>query len=192
MIARAMSRKTRVGIFLGLVSVIAVIAGIALLQLSGPRLNPPEIQLAPPAQVLSGTQASLESIPLIDLQGRSQTLGSWKQPVLVVNFWAPWCAPCRREVPDLIALQQEYGDRIQILGLALDSVENIESFVDEYQMNYPSFLANQHIAMYSAVFENKSGALPFTAIIGRDRKIKFTHTGIISLKILRQQVSKLL
>ena len=189
MITRAVSRKTRVGIFLGLVS---VIAGIALFQLSGPRLNPPEIQLAPPAKVQSGTRTSLESIPLIDLQGRSRTLGSWKQPVLVVNFWAPWCAPCRREVPDLIALQQEYGDRIQILGLALDSVENIESFVDEYQMNYPSFLANQHIAMYSAVFENKSGALPFTAIIGRDRKIKFTHTGIISQKILRQQVSKLL
>jgi len=189
MIARAMSRKTRVGIFLGLVS---VIGGIALFQLSGPRLNPPEIQLAPPAQVQSGTQASLESIPLIDLQGRSQALGSWKQPVLVVNFWAPWCAPCRREVPDLIALQQEYGDRIQVLGLALDSVENIESFVDEYQMNYPSFLANQNISMYSAVFGNKSGALPFTAIIGPDRKIKFTHTGIISLKILRQQVSKIL
>ena len=189
MIARAMSRKTRVGIFLGLVS---VIGGIALFQLSGPRLNPPEIQLAPPAQVQSGTQASLESIPLIDLQGRSQTLGSWKQPVLVVNFWAPWCAPCRREVPDLIALQQEYGDRIQVLGLALDSVENIESFIDEYQMNYPSFLANQHIAMYSAVFGNKSGTLPFTAIIDRNRKIRFTHSGIISLRTLRQQVSKLL
>ncbi len=184
-----MNRKTRVVIYLGLVS---VIAGIALFQLSGPRFNPPEINLPQPAQEQPGTPVSLEAIPLIDLQGRSQALGSWKQPVLVVNFWAPWCAPCRREVPDLIALQQEYGDRIQVLGLALDSVENIESFVDEYQMNYPSFLASQNISMYSAVFENKSGTLPFTAIIGRDRKIKFTHSGIISLKILRQQVSKIL
>ncbi len=189
MIARAMSRKIRVVIFLALVS---GIAGITLFQVLGPRFNPPEISLPQPVQEQSGTPASLEAIPLIDLQGRSQILGSWKQPVLVVNFWAPWCAPCRREVPDLIALQEEYGDRVQVLGLALDSVENIESFVDEYQMNYPSFLANQHIAMYSAVFGNKSGTLPFTAIIDRNRKIRFTHSGIISLRTLRQQVSKLL
>ena len=189
MTGRAISRKTRVVIYLGLVS---VIAGIALFQLSGPRFDPPEIELPQPAQVQPDTPVSLEAIPLIDLQGRRQTLGDWKQPVLVVNFWAPWCVPCRREVPDLIALQQEYGDRIQILGIALDSVENIESFADEFQMNYPSFVANQNISMYNAVFGNKSGALPFTAIIDRERKIKFTHTGIISLGTLRQQVSKLL
>ena len=187
--AGTINRKTRVTIFLGLVS---VIAGIALFQLSEFWLNPPEISSAEPTQAPFDTPASLEAVPLIDLKGQTQTLGNWKQPVLVVNFWAPWCVPCRREVPDLIALQQEYGDRLRILGLALDSVENIESFIDEYKMNYPSFLANQHIAMYSAVFENKSGTLPFTAIIGPDRKIRFTHSGIISLQTLRQQVSKLL
>ena len=189
MIAGAMSRKTWVTILLGLVS---VIAGIALFQLSEIWLNPPEIRSAEPTQALFDAPASLGAVPLIDLKGQTQTLGTWNQPVLVVNFWAPWCAPCRREVPDLIALQLEYGDQVQILGLALDSVENIESFIDEYQMNYPSFLASQHIAMYSAVFENKSGTLPFTAIIGPDRKIKFTHSGIIDLQTLRQQVSKLL
>jgi thiol-disulfide isomerase/thioredoxin len=169
-----------------------VIVGFALFQLSEFWLNPPEIKSAEPTQAHFDTPASLEAVPLIDLKGRTQTLGTWQQPVLVINFWAPWCAPCLREVPDLIALQLEYGDQIQILGLALDSVENIESFVDEYQMNYPSFLASQHIAMYSAVFENKSGTLPFTSIIGPDRKIKFTHSGIIDLRTLRQQVSKLL
>ncbi len=129
---------------------------------------------------------------MITLQGQTQILGDLPQTVLVVNFWAPWCVPCRREVPDLIALQREYGDRIQVLGIALDSVENIEAFASEYQMNYPSFVANQHIAMYNSVFKNTSGALPFTAIIGRDRKIDYTHTGIIELKTLRQRVSKLL
>ena len=189
MIAGTMNRKTRITIFLGLVS---VIAGFALFQLSEFWLNPPEIKSAEPTQAQFDTPASLEAVPLVDLKGRTQTLGTWQQPVLVVNFWAPWCAPCRREVPDLIALQLEYGDQIQILGLALDSVENVESFIDQYQMNYPSFIANQHIAMYSAVFENKSGTLPFTSIIGPDRKIKFTHSGIIDLQTLRQQVSNLL
>jgi thiol-disulfide isomerase/thioredoxin len=185
----AKNRKIRVVIYLGLVS---MIAGIALFQFSEFWLNPPEIRSADPTRAPFDTPASLEAVPLIDLKGQTQMLGNWKQPVLVVNFWAPWCVPCLREVPDLIALQLEYGNQIQILGLALDSVENIESFIDEYQMNYPSFLANQHIAMYSAVFENKNGILPFTSIIGPDRKIKYTHSGIIDLQTLRQQVSKLL
>ena len=189
MIARAVNRKTWVVVFVGLVS---VIVGIAWFQLSGSRLKPPGITSTEPARVESKTSASLEAVPLIDLQGQPKSLGDWKQPVLVVNFWAPWCVPCRREVPDLIALQEEYGDQIQILGIALDGVENIESFANEYKMNYPSFLAGANVAMYSAIFGNKSGALPYTAIIGRDRKIEFTHTGIISLETLRQQVSKIL
>jgi thiol-disulfide isomerase/thioredoxin len=184
-----MDRKTRISVFVGLLS---LVAGFILFQTAGSRFNQPEIISVQPDPLQPDIPRSLSSVPLIDLQGQSQTLGEWKQPVLVVNFWAPWCVPCRREVPDLIALQQEFGEQIQILGLALDSVENIQSFAEEYQMNYPSFLANNHIPMYTAVFDNKSGALPFTAIIDRNRNIVFTHTGIVSLQTLRQQVSKLL
>ena len=175
-----------------LVSIVSMFTGTVLYQLSNPSPAASEIQTLQPDVAKAETLPSLEAVPLIDMQGVSQPLGNWKQPVLVVNFWAPWCVPCRREVPDLIALQQEYGDRIQILGIAYDSAENIESFADEYQMNYPSFLASQYISMYSAVFQNKSGALPFTAIIDQSREIRFTHTGIISLQALRQEVSKLL
>jgi thiol-disulfide isomerase/thioredoxin len=186
---KPIDRKTWIAL---VVSLVSMLAGIALFQLSDTRFNQAEINSAQPLAVQSETPASLIDIPLIDLKGVSQTLGDWKQPVLVINFWAPWCAPCRQEIPDLIALQREYGERIQVLGLAFDSVENIESFAEEYQMNYPSYLANQHIPMYSAVFQNKSGALPFTAIIDQNRKIGYTHTGVISLQALRQQVSKLL
>jgi thiol-disulfide isomerase/thioredoxin len=184
-----MDRKT---LLVVLVSLVSMVTGTALYQLSDSNSATPGIQPLQPGLPGSETSPLLEAIPLIDLQGVSQPLGNWTQPVLVVNFWAPWCVPCRREVPDLIELQREYGDRVQILGLAFDSVDNIESFADEYQMNYPSFLANQHIPMYSAVFNNESGALPFTAIIGPNRKIGYSHTGIVSLQTLREQVSKLL
>jgi len=184
-----MDRKTLLVILVGLVS---MITGTALYQLSNSDSASPDIQSFQPDPANNETSPPLEAVPLIDLKGVSQTLGNWTQPVLVVNFWAPWCVPCRREVPDLIELQREYGDRIQILGLAFDSVDNVESFIDEYQMNYPSFIANQYIPMYSAVFNNKSGALPFTAIIGPNRKIGYTHTGIVSLQTLREQISKLL
>lgn len=184
-----MDRKT---LLVVLVSLVSMFTGTALYQLSNSNSASPDKQSSQPIVANSETSPSLDAVPLIDLQGVSHTLGDWNQPVLVVNFWAPWCVPCRREVPDLIELQREYGDRIQVLGIAFDSAENIESFADEYQMNYPSFLANQYIPMYSAVFKNKSGALPFTAIIDRNRKIGYTHTGIVSLQTLRQQVAKLL
>jgi thiol-disulfide isomerase/thioredoxin len=174
------------------VSLISMITGFALFQLTDSNLAPPNTQFVQPTTEKSDFPQSLASIPLIDLQGKTHLLGDMKQTVLVVNFWAPWCVPCRREVPDLIALQQEYGDRIQVLGLAFDSIENIESFSEEYQMNYPSYLANQHIPMYSSVFKNSSGALPFTAIVNRNREIGYTHTGVIDLQTLRQEVAKLL
>ena len=179
-------------IVIAIISLVSMYAGIVLYQLKEPALSTSEIPLsgAKPSQV--DAPVSLAAIPLIDLKGAQLTLGDWKQPVLVVNFWAPWCVPCRREVPDLIALQREYGNRIQILGIGFDSAENIESFAEEYQMNYPSFLANQYTAMYSAAFNNDSGALPFTAILDRSRNIKYTHTGIVNLQTLREQVSKLL
>ncbi len=182
----------RSSVLVVIASLVSIFAGIALFQLSAPTLITSDIQSVQPASEKSGSPQSLNSIPLIDLQGKTHTLGDIKQAVLVINFWAPWCVPCRQEVPDLISLQREYGDRIQVLGLAFDSVENIESFAKEYQMNYPSYLANQHIPMYSSVFKNKTGALPFTAIVNQQREIEYTHTGIVSLEDLRREVSRLL
>ena len=184
-----MTRKTLAVV---LVSLVSLFTGVALFQLWAPTRTFSEIQSLKPELSQPQLPVSLNEIPLIDLDGESKKLGDWKQPVLVVNFWAPWCVPCRREVPDLIALQTEYGDQVQVLGLALDSAENIISFADEYAMNYPSFLASGHIPMYNAVFGNSSGALPFTVIIDRERKISYSHTGQISLSELREQVLKLL
>lgn len=184
-----MTRKTLAVV---LVSLVSLVTGVALFQLWAPERTFSEIQSLKPELSQPQLPVSLQEIPLISLDGESKKLGDWKQPVLVVNFWAPWCVPCRREVPDLIALQTEYGDQVQVLGLALDSAENIISFADEYAMNYPSFLASSHIPMYNAVFGNSSGALPFTVIIDRERKISYAHTGQISLAELRKQVLKLL
>ena len=184
-----MTRKTLAVV---LVSLVSLVTGVVLFQIWAPARTFFEIQSAAPEPSQPQLVVSLKEIPLIDLDGERKKLGDWKQQVLVVNFWAPWCVPCRREVPDLIALQTEYGNQVQVLGLALDSAENIVSFADEYAMNYPSFLASSHIPMYNAVFGNSSGALPFTVIIDGERNISYSHTGQISLVELRKQVLKLL
>jgi peroxiredoxin len=89
-------------------------------------------------------------------------------------------------------LQSEFQGQVQVLGLALDSEENVRSFESEYGMNYPSFLAGNQISMYNAAFTNKSGSLPFTAIINPQRKIHYSHTGKITLDQLREELTPLL
>ena len=178
-------------LLLTLVSIGSLLAGAGLFYLSTPDSSLSSTETTPISKT-SPANISLETIPLTDLDGNQKLIANWRQPVLVVNFWAPWCAPCRKEIPALIALQTEFQDQIQVIGLALDGEENVRSFESEYGMNYPSFLVGNQIAMYNAVFTNKSGSLPFTAIIDQQRKIHYTHTGEVSLKQLRLQLNPLL
>lgn len=173
----------RESIVLILVALLSLLGGFGLFQLTTTAKS--TVAAENPATVLS-------AIPFTDQQGQQALLSDWKQPVLVINFWAPWCAPCRREIPALIKIQQEYSENVQILGLALDSIENIESFTAEYNMNYPSFIAGTNISMYNAAFNNKSGSLPHTAIINRQRILSYSHTGEITEPQLRTEIDKLL
>ena len=177
----------RNSIVLLLVSVVSMIVGIALFQTFDNSQQPPTTKNA-----AINPSTSLESIPLTNLEGHEQLLGDFQQPVLIVNFWAPWCVPCRREVPALIEIQKQFGEQVQILGLALDGVENVRAFADEHHMNYPSFLAGSKITMYNAVFGNKSGCLPFTVFLDSDRNLGYQHTGELSFEELREKIAELL
>ena len=134
----------------------------------------------------------LSAIPFTDMQGQNTVLADWTKPVIVVNFWAPWCAPCRREIPALINIQQEYSENVRVVGLALDSVENVRDFAAEYNMNYPSYIAGANIPMYNAAFNNKSGSLPHTAFINQQRLLSYSHTGEITETQLRTKIIELL
>ncbi len=161
-------------------------AGIGLFQITDAKLDEPAI-----ASTASKTE-SLAAIPFTRLDGSTIALGDFEPPVLVVNFWAPWCVPCRREVPALVEIQKQYQNQVQILGLALDSVENIQTFASEHAMNYPSFVVGSRISMYNTVFGNKSGSLPFTAFIDQERKLREFHTGELTVEQLQEKISELL
>ena len=177
----------RNNIVLLLVSAVFMIVGITLFQFFD---NSQQLPAATKTTI--NPPISLAAIPLSNLEGREQLLGDFQQPLLIVNFWAPWCVPCRREVPALIAIQKQFGEQVQILGLALDGVENVQAFADEHDMNYPSFLAGSKITMYNAVFGNKSGSLPFTVFIDDNRNLRYQHTGELSFEELREKISELL
>jgi thiol-disulfide isomerase/thioredoxin len=178
-------------VLLTLVSFCSLLAGIGLFYLSAPDTEISTAELYSTTQDIPH-EFSLEAVPLTDLDGNQKLLGNWRQPILVVNFWAPWCAPCRKEIPALIALQDEFKQQVQIIGLALDGEESVREFELEYGMNYPSFLVGNQIAMYNAAFTNNIGSLPFTAIIDQQRKIHYTHTGEATLEQLRNKIAPLL
>ena len=168
---------------IGLVSMLGGALLFNLLQSDSSEIEP----------VSADTPIELQAIPLFDLSGQQTTIGDWEGNILIVNFWAPWCAPCRREVPSLIKIHQELAQQgVRVLGIALDSEPQVSRFAADYQINYPLFLGGNRTAMYNAAFGNPSGSLPFTALLDRDQRIVFQHNGELSSERLREQLEALL
>ena len=135
----------------------------------------------------------LQAIPLTDLDQTETVFNDWKGNILVVNFWAPWCAPCRREIPSLIALHDDYaGQGVRVLGIAFDNEPQVRQFAAEYAIDYPLFLTKNRSAMYNAALGNPSGSLPYTAILDRELQIVFQHNGEVSQAQLSAALEKLL
>ncbi|MGH8223852.1 MAG: redoxin domain-containing protein [Woeseiaceae bacterium] len=117
---------------------------------------------------------------LPDLDGRLRRLSDWQGRVRLVNFWATWCAPCRREIPLLKKTQAAYAEqRLQVIGVAIDFTEDVLAYAEDAQFNYP-VLIGQEDAMAAA---ERSGidfvGMPFTLIVGPDGRMIKAHLGEI-------------
>lgn len=146
-------------------------------------------RLAPDAPVPDAvTQLMAESIP--DAAGTPQPLRQWQGKLLVVNFWATWCAPCVQEMPELSALQTELaGKNIQILGIGIDSAKNIAEFSSKYKITYPLFAAGMGGARLTRAFGNQAGGLPFTVLITPSGQIHKTYLGQLKMEELRRDLA---
>lgn len=137
--------------------------------------------------------AGLWSQPLRDVAGTSQNLAQWRGKVLVVNFWATWCAPCREEIPLFVQLQRRYGERgLQFVGIAIDDPAKVAPFAKELGINYPLLVGGLDVAEWSRSLGNRAGALPFTLIIGRDGVVRATHLGAMKENALLPYIETLL
>jgi len=117
------------------------------------------------------------SLELKDLKGQTVKLGKYKGKVVLVNFWATWCAPCVAEVPELVKWQNEHKDELQILGITYPpaSLRKIRRFVRDHGINYPILLGSKAT---KRLFE-PSDNLPITVIIDREGNIVDRIDGVI-------------
>ena len=137
--------------------------------------------------------SALLALTLPDPSGRPQPLSQWQGKVLVVNFWATWCGPCREEMPDLVRAQKEYGAKgLQIVGIAADDADKVQQFAKEIELNYPALIGGYAAIDLSKDLGNSLVALPFTLVVDRHGKVAYTHLGPVKPDKLRDVIIKLL
>jgi thiol-disulfide isomerase/thioredoxin len=130
---------------------------------------------------------------IADLAGVRQPLAQWRGKILVVNFWATWCPPCRQEVPEFIALQKQYGAQgLQFVGIALDEKAKIQNFMDEVGINYPVLVGDLEAIALAQTSGNRLGGLPYTVVIDQKGNIIATEMGALSKEKLIAIISPLL
>jgi thiol-disulfide isomerase/thioredoxin len=173
---------------------------------SGAQKSAAAAAAAPPATEVAGTagpaetanQATLRfykdptavaALTLKDLDGRTISSADWKGKVVLVNYWATWCPPCRAEIPDLIKLQEKYRDQLLVIGVSEDegSVEPVKKFVAQYKMNYPVVMLTPAI---EKVFPGVA-ALPTTFVVDREVRVVQKHVGQLNAALTELETRSL-
>jgi thiol-disulfide isomerase/thioredoxin len=137
--------------------------------------------------------AALLAISLPDPAGKQESLGQWKGKVLVVNFWATWCGPCREEMPAFVRAQTEHGSKgLQFVGIAVDQPDKVREFAQEIGLNYPALIGGYGAMELSRTLGNSVMALPFTVVVDRNGRIVHTQLGPLREQKLQSIVGELL
>lgn len=179
-----MSKARQIAVFVA-VAAAAVTAGVLLH--SGGR--GPVDTAVPNASAAAGLMAAR----LPDLEGRPRTLEQWRGKVLVVNFWATWCAPCREEIPAFIKVQNKLGAKgLQIVGIAVDQNDKVRPYAAEMKINYPILVGDMEAIDLARQAGNRLGGLPFTVVFDRKGAAIHSQLGGITEQKLEDLVQPLL
>ncbi len=123
--------------------------------------------------------------------GGQVKLVDYKGKLVLLNFWASWCPPCRAEIPGFIKIQKEYKDKgFTILGAAIEDKEAVNKYIEEVGMNYPSAYGVEAVHNVAGAYGDPDGALPYSVLIGKDQKILMVFAGFLSEIKLKELIDK--
>ena len=188
------ARPSRKAAWLAMGAVLLALVLLTLLPGSGPNVDP---NAPPPGAddpdgdtALVGRDAPLQ-FTLKDMHGEDVHLASFKGKVIVLNFWATWCGPCKAEIPDLVTLQTKYKDDLVILGVSVDDTpEKMKPYAAEYKINYPLLVGEGREDVQNAY--GPLWGIPVSVIIDREGKIAEKHSGIASREQFERVITPLL
>ena len=147
--------------------------------------------------IVAAAQSAADQTPpapafaLPNLRGRTVRLKDYQGKVLLINFWATWCAPCRAEMPEMVKLQREYESRgLQIIGLTLPPMQRktVRRIARQFKINYPLLFGTRAVAARYEAAE----VLPLTVVVDRAGKIRARILGILDPEEFEQRIKPLL
>jgi thiol-disulfide isomerase/thioredoxin len=143
------------------------------------------------AQEASPPRTAAPEWKLTDLNGKLVKLSDFRGKVLILDFWATWCGPCRVEMPHFVELQKQYGNKgLTVIGVSLDEQgpEVVKEFVKQLGVNYPIVIGNEKVAeAYGGIY-----AIPTTFVIDRQGRIASRHMGYNDKTVFEKEIQSLL
>jgi cytochrome c biogenesis protein CcmG/thiol:disulfide interchange protein DsbE len=186
--ASGLTKKQRswiyTGFFVGVILLLFVVNNTGSEPEQGP--YPPNYV---PANQTKTVMAYNFTLPTSD--GKQLKLSDYKGKVVIIDFWATWCPPCRKGIPDLVELKKKYGSKgVEIIGVSVDqeTKPDVVPFIKEYGINYPIVYGN------TSVYQQYGGirAIPTSFIIDKEGKVVASYEGLISKAAYEDHIKKLL
>jgi len=178
---------------------LAVIAGLAGFYMNQSAQRQAAIQASSLAAMSATTNgdsiigSARPDFSLADVAGEMRNIGEWDGKVIAINFWATWCPPCIKEIPEFIAIQQKYqAQGLQFIGIALQRPEEVTEFMQTHGMNYPVLAGEMEVIKIAESYGNDIGALPYTVIVDRQGLIHFVKRGPLAGDTAEAIIAKLL
>jgi len=159
----------------------ALLAALVLLSCSGQKETNAQSKPAQKQQVSSG-QAQAPAFTLKNMDGKDFSLAQVKGKVIILDFWATWCPPCRREIPHFVELQNQFGSKgLQVIGVSVDQEGwgVVKPFMAEQGVNYPVLMYTEEVynAYQQLLPSDQRGSIPFTFVLDRQGQIRAQFVG---------------